>query len=122
MASKSLQGIRLVVLDNGATIPQTVDKRLKESVSQKLLNRNQKFILSALNGNVPRSATKKSYRGQGLPIIKEMSQREPGLFEKIIIVSGKEYVTLVPGKAPVTESLEHAFFGTLYSFDIRSSK
>lgn len=121
MASTSLRGMHLVILDNGDTIPQTVNKRLTEKFKS-IVNSNSGFILSALNGKVPRSATKKSYRGQGLPIIKEMSQREPGLFEKIIIVSGKEYVTLVPGKAPVTESLEHAFFGTLYSFDIRSSK
>lgn len=122
MASTSLRGMHLVILDNGDTIPQTVNKRLTEKFKSIMNSNNSGFILSALNGKVPRSATKKSYRGQGLPIIKEMPQREPELFEKIIIVSGKEYVTLVPGKVPVTESLEHAFFGTLYSFDIRSSK
>ena len=119
MATTTPHGVRLVVLDNGDTIPQTVNKRLDEKMLQRL-NIKNRFIESALQGSIPRSSTKKSYRGQGLPTIYELTNDY--LFEKSVIISGKEYVTLIPGQPPNAETLDHRFFGTLYSFNIRSAK
>ena len=119
MATATPEGVRLVVLDNGDTIPQTVHKRLDEKMLQRLNIKNS-FIESALQGGIPRSSTKKSYRGQGLPTIYELTNDQ--LFEKSVIISGKEYVTLIPGQSPKAEALEYRFFGTLYSFNIRSAK
>ena len=108
MASKSLQGIRLVVLDNGATIPQTVDKRLKESVSQKLLNRNQKFILSALMEMSLVPQQKNHIEGRDCLLSKKCRKESRGYLENNHCF-WKRICTLVPGKAPVTESLSTLF-------------
>ena len=57
-------------MDIGMGIPATVQKNFAEKIDFLGLKADNKYIISALNGDF-RTATQKEYRGKGLPKIKE---------------------------------------------------
>ncbi len=72
--------LRFYVLDNGLGISETIAKKIKERIFDLLIelfinHTDADYLLSALKGEF-RSATKKKYRGFGLPEIRSIAENK----------------------------------------------
>lgn len=106
---------RFTFLDIGAGIYSTIHRKLHERV----FNQPQYYyVASAFSGTILRSETKKSYRGRGLPKIKEYY--DIGRIENLKIITNKAYCygTVGTNCSLVGGQLNKSFIGTLYYWEI----
>ncbi len=106
--------IQFCFLDNGQGIPKSVKMTFRERFLELLPitnNQHSKLIFSTLNGEF-RTKTGFSYRGKGLPKIKQYSDEK--FVDDLVIISNKGYVNLNNNEL---KELEHKFYGTLLSWN-----
>ncbi|MBR4901858.1 MAG: hypothetical protein IKZ46_13045 [Victivallales bacterium] len=104
--------VDIAFLDTGVGIPKTVQKKLKEEISEFIsLTGDEDFLMSALEGIPNRTQTGKRYRGKGLPTIYQLYQK--GKISKLAIMSGMGYINGMDKKR-----LKKKMFGTLFRFRI----
>lgn len=107
--------ISFIFMDTGFGIPSTVRKNLKERVDFfKVFNKEHEYVESALNGDF-RTATKKGYRGKGLPKIREFCTNKR--INNLHIITNKADV-LVKEKNYESRDISTPLRGTLYYWQI----
>lgn len=101
-------------MDTGAGIPSTVKKNFAEQIDFLRLKADNKYIISALNGDF-RTATKQGYRGKGIPKIKEFCSAKR--IRNLHILSNKADVRVLDD-GYLASDLESPLIGTLYYWQI----
>lgn len=114
--------VRFVFVDTGQGIAKTVRKNFKEIIGSilGLKPKDSKLIGSTFSGELKRSATGESFRGNGLHSVKR--KVESGPFRSFEVFSGKGMVRLLSedeGKSVKEEDYENTLYGTLFSFIIQ---
>lgn len=111
--------VKFSFLDRGLGIPNTVNKKMLEKLSQvtnklKILDfiPENTLIYSALKGEF-RSETKERHRGKGLPSIYEASRAN--YIRNLVIYANKGYINLVDD---VKKDIDSTFRGTLFTWKI----
>lgn len=111
---KDSKTLKYTFLDIGSGIPKTVQKRFTE----RFWNTDSSIIVSALNGDF-RTATKKEFRGKGLPKIKECVFEHK--LNNFTIISNKGYCSLkLENNMPKIEESEmkKPIVGTIYYWEM----
>lgn len=104
--NKEKQKVHFALVDNGETIPKTVQKKVLEGV----FSDDAKLLHSTMLGE-NRSSTGLAYRGRGLPRVREYAERKQ--IENLFILSGKAAF-----KIDVQEcTIKSPFVGTLLAWD-----
>lgn len=111
---KDEEAITFTFMDTGSGIPTTVCKRLSEKASVFNIRTDNEFVISALNGEA-RTATKLSYRGKGLPTIREFCST--GKIKDLYIITNKAVVT-VNGLGIKGYDLSNPIRGTVFKWKI----
>lgn len=104
---------KFTFLDTGLGIPHTMNKKLSENIFK-----DDCFLVkSALDGQM-RSATKKSYRNKGLPLIKDTVKS--GYISKLNIISNKACCELFDkDENDIFNDFITPLNGTLYYWEIK---
>lgn len=110
--------IAFTFMDTGEGIPSTVNKRFYEQIDLLNLWGDDKYVISALKGEL-RTETKKCYRGKGLPKIFEPCKK--GQIKNMRIISNKADVT-VSGEYISSRELPVSLKGTLFYWRIDLSE
>lgn len=99
-------------LDNGLTIPRTIKKRYGESFKNLLgIQADGKLILSTLQGDFQRTATRIKHRGKGLPMIYSTATNKQ--IEDLHLLSRRGFVDAINNKSV---ELKNTFHGTLLTW------
>lgn len=107
--------ISVTFVDTGLGIPETINKKYIENVSDFFLkNKNTHYILSALKGEY-RTRTKAKYRGKGLPQI--FQYYEENKIKKLKIISCKEKVDM-DMKIDYSLNIKSYLKGTVFYWEI----
>lgn len=106
--------VSFIFMDTGSGIPSTVRKNFAERVDFLGLKEENKYVISALDGEF-RTATKQDYRGKGLPKIREYRANES--IKDLHIVSNRADVE-VGMEDYRGGDLKEAMQGTLYYWSI----
>lgn len=110
--------ISFTFMDTGSGIPSTVSKNFSEKVNILRLKEENRYVISALDGEF-RTSTKMDNRGKGLPKIREFRTKDS--FKELHIVSNKADVQV--GKNDyVGRDMDKALQGTLYYWSIDIDK
>lgn len=106
--------ITVTFMDTGTGIPSTVRKNFSEKLDILKIKGEDKYVISALNGDF-RTSTYKSYRGKGLPKIREICSKEK-IFNMRIITNKADVVVKKDGYNSCV--INKPFIGTLYNWQI----
>lgn len=114
--------VRIVILDTGLGIIQTIHKKFFEKFG---INANHKQLLeSALKGDQSRSQTKKLYRNRGLPRIRSNALND--ILNNLVLITNDILYECKDGIDGAKEEkytvLENELEGTLYYFEFRVKK
>lgn len=101
-------------MDIGAGIPSTVKKNFAEKIDILGIKADNKYIISALNGDF-RTATQQGYRGKGLPKIKEFCSANQ--IRNLHILANKADVRVFQNSFRARD-IETPLFGTLFYWQI----
>lgn len=105
--------ISYTFMDNGLGIPTTIKKKIHEKIFEKLdLDKEYKYIESAVSGLEKRSKTGKTERGNGLPSIYEQYLNKKT--NKMVIISNKAYY-IEDNKKDLKNNLN----GTVFYWEIK---
>ena len=105
-------------LDTGLGIPTTIRKNFLEKINLLGISTDNDFLCSVLNGDF-RTATKKEYRGKGIPKIREFSRNNK--IQNLHIISNKADVLVLPNEYK-REIILSKLRGTLYYWEININK
>lgn len=110
--------VSFTFMDTGLGIPSTVRKNFAERLDILGLKEDNKYVISALNGEF-RTATKQGYRGKGLPQIRKYLTKD--CVVDFHIVSNKAHVKVLHSKYD-GDDLREAMQGTLYYWSVDLNK
>lgn len=112
--------ISFTFMDTGEGIPSTVKKNFSEKLDILKIKEENRYVISALDGEF-RTATKKPYRGKGLPRIREFCSSEK--IKDMQIITNKANV-IVNKQSYVGKDMAIPLTGTLYywKIDLRKLK
>lgn len=116
--------VHFTILDNGYGIPSTVKRKsleiLQSGIPIKKFGVDATLIESALDGKFQRTRTGKSFRGQGLPTVFELTTM--GQIDNLRIISNYGHVLTGPNKSILEKyTFSNKFDGTLISWDFIES-
>lgn len=111
------EDIVFTFMDTGEGIPATVKKRFTEIVDFLGIKEENKYVISALNGEF-RTSTNKKHRGKGMPKIREFCSTKR--INDMRIITSKADVS-VKEKAYDSRELRVGLTGTLYFWKISIS-
>lgn len=114
--SKSI--ITFTFMDTGEGIPATVRKNFTEKVDFLGIKGDDKYVVSALNGEF-RSSTRQFNRGKGLPKIKDFCDDEK--IQNMRIITNKADVTVLKNRIQ-SYTIKTPLQGTLYYWQIDINK
>ena len=109
--------IAFTFMDTGEGIPSTVQKNFGERVDLLKLKGDDKYVISALNGDF-RTATKEPFRGKGLPKLRSFCSQ--GKIHNMRIVTNEANVTVDKDRF-FSVDISPALRGTLYYWEIKLS-
>lgn len=104
-------------MDIGAGIPSTVRKKFSEKIDILGIKGEDKYVISALNGDF-RTSTKKVYRGRGLPKIRQICSENK--IKNMRIITNKADVS-VNDIDYSSSQMNKRLIGTLYNWQIKTS-
>lgn len=104
-------------MDTGEGIPSTVRKNFSEKLDILKIKGEDKYIISALNGDF-RTSTHKLYRGKGLPKIREICSKEKIVNMRIITNKADAHVKKEGYSSHI---INKPLIGTLYNWQIKIS-
>lgn len=112
--------VSFTFMDTGEGIPTTVKKKFTERLDFLKLKGDNTYVVSALKGEF-RTETQKSYRGKGLPKIREFCRKSK--IQNMRIITNQADVT-VHGETFEAKDLSVSLMGTLFywQMDISSIK
>lgn len=112
MVENDVDKIKYTFMDNGLGIPTTVKKKIIEEILQKMnLDKEYKYIKSALDGTYKRTQTGKLERSTGLPDLYEKFQNKN--ISNLIIISNYAYYC-----EDKSHDLENYLTGTIICWEI----
>lgn len=105
--------ITFIFLDLGVSIPATVNRKVHEKIFE-MTNPNSDvaYVLSALQGKIKRTRTRKSYRGKGLPALYACLTNKH--IKEMTIISRRSFIRVDKDDL----NLKHAFLGTMVVWKI----
>lgn len=111
---KEQQQVIFTFMDTGEGIPSTVRKNFGEKLDLLRLKGENKYVISALNGDF-RTATEKHYRGKGLPKIRDFCSDNK--ISNVRIITNKADVECLQNDY-CSEEMNVPLKGTLYYWTI----
>lgn len=114
----SQSSVTFTFMDTGSGIPTTVQKNFSERIDFLKLKGENKYVISALNGEF-RTATRQMHRGKGLPKIREFCSK--GVIKNLHILTNKADVIVRPSSYD-GKDLQVQLRGTLYQWEIDLSQ
>ncbi len=109
--------VQFVFLDTGVGIPSTVARKIHEKVIDLFSDANDAvYLKSVLVGDYKRTETGLEHRGKGIPGIYEDCQNKR--ICNLSIISGKAKCSVLHDATICSESIDHEFKGTLFSWEI----
>ena len=109
--------LHFTFMDTGEGIPATVRKTVLEKLDVLSLKEENKYVISALQGEY-RTSTNKSFRGKGLPKIREFCRIKK--IQGMRIITNKADVTVTPNNI-FAQDIETPILGTLFYWKIDAS-
>lgn len=106
--------VSFTFMDIGEGIPATVRKNFAEKIDFLKIKREDKYVISALNGEF-RTSTSKEYRGKGLPRIRKFCAENK--IQNMRIITNKADISVGQDSYESTE-LNIPLQGTLYYWQI----
>ena len=106
--------ISFTFMDTGEGIPSTVHKKLAEKMDFFKIKGDDKYVLSALNGDF-RTATEQRNRGKGLPKIMEFCKTEK-IFNMHLLANRAD-ISVLPDRCE-SRLLNESLCGTLYYWEV----
>lgn len=110
--------IKFTFMDTGAGIPSTVKKNFAEKIDILRIKGDDKYVVSALNGDF-RTSTEKTYRGKGLPKIRQICAEQKIYNTRIL--TNKADVKIYPSSYEYKIN-KNPLQGTLFYWQINISK
>ena len=110
--------ISFTFMDTGEGIPSTVQKNFSEKIDILKLKGEDKYVISALNGDF-RTSTKQAHRGKGLPKIRSFCAERK--IQNLRIITNKAKLIVEKDKY-ISEIISPALKGTLYYWEIKLSQ
>lgn len=110
--------IAFTFMDTGEGIPTTVRKNFAEKIDFLRIKGDDKYVISALNGDF-RTSTKQTFRGKGLPKIREFCSENK--IQKMRIITNRADV-IVNSDGYESNLLDYPLLGTLFCWQISLSK
>lgn len=108
--------VRVIFVDTGIGIAQTVRKKIQERLFKFMKPTDAKLMESAFEGKFNRTQTNESYRGNGLKTIRKLAQES--LFVNFRVISGRGQCD-IKEKYIITKDYNYNVNGTIYIFDIK---
>lgn len=115
---KEINRVSFTFMDTGEGIPSTVRKNFGERLDFLKLNGENKYVVSALNGDF-RTATEKPYRGKGLPKVRHFCTENK--ISNVRIITNKADVLCFPEEYKSCE-ITVPLRGTLFYWTIDLKK
>ncbi len=110
--------IAFTFMDTGEGIPTTVRKNFAERIDFLRIKGEDKYVISALDGEF-RTSTKQTYRGKGLPKIREFCSEQK--IQKMRIITNKADV-IVNSDGYKSQVIDYPLLGTLFYWQVNLSK
>jgi len=104
-------------MDTGAGIPATVKKNFSERIDFLGIKSDDKYVISALNGDF-RTSTELPYRGKGLPTIRDLCCKQK--IENLRIITNKADVSVLE-ETYRSDNMSRSLQGTLYYWQVNLS-